>query len=108
MHASFTLKPMLLPCIRNFRNLKVEKLLLQQEYLISAQCLPLEITFFLVDYFKKRGIWDKVDLHYTYPIGRVHKAEPVANWAAPEFDKLGITYETLFNMKEIRAGKSFK
>ena len=39
---------------------------------------PLEITFFLIDYFKKRGIWDKVDLHYTYPIGRVHSLEPVA------------------------------
>ena len=51
---------------------------------------PLEITFFLIDYFKKRGIWDKVDLHYTYPIGRVHSLEPVANWAAPEFDKEGV------------------
>ena len=29
----------------------------------------------------------------------MHILEPVANWAAPEFDKLGITYETLFNMK---------
>ena len=66
---------------------------------------PLEITFFLIDYFKKRGIWDKVDLHYTYPIGRVHSLEPVANWAAPQFDKEGVTYETLFNMKEVVPGK---
>jgi sulfide:quinone oxidoreductase len=66
---------------------------------------PLEITFFLMDYFKKRGIWDKVDLHYTYPIGRVHSLAPVAEWAAPEFDKEGITYETLFNMKEVVPGK---
>jgi|TARA_B100001057_G_scaffold134959_1_gene134398 sulfide:quinone oxidoreductase len=66
---------------------------------------PLEITFFLIDYFKKRGIWDKVDLHYTYPIGRVHSLEPVAKWAAPEFDKEGVTYETLFNMKEVVPGK---
>ncbi len=62
---------------------------------------PLEITFMLVDYFKKRGIWDKVQLHYTYPIGRTHSLEPVAKWATPEFERLGITYETLFNMKEV-------
>lgn len=62
---------------------------------------PLEITFMLVDYFKQRGIWDKVQLHYTYPIGRTHSLEPVAKWATPEFERLGITYETFFNMKEV-------
>lgn len=62
---------------------------------------PLEITFLLHDYFKDRGIGNKVQLHYTYPIGRVHSLENVAKWAAPEFDRLGITYETLFNMKEV-------
>ena len=64
---------------------------------------PLEITFMLVDYFKQRGIWDKVQLHYTYPIGRTHSLEPVAKWATPEFERLGISYETLFNMKEVTA-----
>ena len=64
---------------------------------------PLEITFMLVDYFKQRGIWDKVQLHYTYPIGRTHSLEPVAKWATPEFERLGVTYETLFNMKEVTA-----
>ena len=62
---------------------------------------PLEITFMLIDYFKQRGIWDKVELHYTYPIGRVHSLEPVANWAAPEFERIGVQYETFFNMKEV-------
>jgi sulfide:quinone oxidoreductase len=62
---------------------------------------PLEITFMLHDYFKDRGMLDKVKLHYTYPIGRVHSLENVAKWAAPEFERLGITYETLFNMKEV-------
>jgi sulfide:quinone oxidoreductase len=66
---------------------------------------PLEITFMLYDYFKERGMLDKVKLHYTYPIGRVHSLENVAKWAAPEFDKLGITYETLFNMKEVDGAK---
>lgn len=62
---------------------------------------PLEITFMLHDYFKDRGIRDKVQLHYTYPIGRLHSLENVAKWTGPEFDRLGITYETLFNVKEI-------
>ncbi len=62
---------------------------------------PLEITFMLHDYFKDRGIRDKVQLHYTYPVGRVHSLENVAKWATPEFDRLGITYETFFNIKEV-------
>ena len=66
---------------------------------------PLEITFMLADYFRERDIWDKVQIHYTYPIGRVHSLEPVAKWAQPEFDRLGITYETLFNMKEVTPDK---
>ena len=66
---------------------------------------PLEITFMLHDYFKDRGLADKVKLHYTYPIGRVHSLENVAKWAAPEFDRLGITYETLFNLKEVDGAK---
>ena len=66
---------------------------------------PLEITFMLYDYFKDRGILDKVKMHYTYPIGRVHSLENVAKWAAPEFDRLGITYETLFNIKEVDGAK---
>jgi sulfide:quinone oxidoreductase len=64
---------------------------------------PLEITFMLHDYFKDRGMSDKVELLYTYPIGRVHSLENVAKWAAPEMDKLGIKYETFFNIKEVDA-----
>jgi sulfide:quinone oxidoreductase len=66
---------------------------------------PLEITFMLHDFFKDRGLLDKVKLHYTYPIGRVHTLENVAKWAAPEMDRLGITYETLFNLKEVDGAK---
>ena len=66
---------------------------------------PLEITFMLYDYFKDRGILDKTKLHYTYPIGRTHSLENVAKWATPEMERLGITYETLFNMKEVDGAK---
>ena len=66
---------------------------------------PLEITFMLYDYFKDRGMLDKVQLHYTYPIGRTHGLENVAKWATPEFERLGINYETFFNMKEVDGAK---
>jgi sulfide:quinone oxidoreductase len=66
---------------------------------------PLEITFMLDDYFKERGIREKVQIHYTYPVGRVHTLENVAKWAAPEMDRRGITYETLFNLKQVDGAK---
>jgi len=63
--------------------------------------IPPEITFCLYDYFKDRGILDKVSFHYTYPIGRLHSLEPVSNWMQGEFSSRGITTETLFNIKEV-------
>ncbi len=67
--------------------------------------VPLEVTFMMYDFFKERGMLDKVQLHYTYPIGRLHSLEPVGKWAQKEFDRLGVTYETLFNMKEVDGDK---
>lgn len=64
---------------------------------------PLEIVFMLRDYFKGKGILDKCELTYTYPIGRLHALEPVAQWAVPEFEKYGIKSETFFNTKEVDA-----
>ena len=67
--------------------------------------IPPELTFTLYDYFKDRGIIDKVSFHYTYPIGRLHSLEPVSNWMQGEFAKRGVTTETLFNMKEVDGDK---
>ncbi len=55
----------------------------------------------LHDYFKERGIRDKVNLKYTYPLARIHNIENVAKWATPEFDEMGIEYETFFNIEEV-------
>ena len=63
--------------------------------------IPLEVTFVLYDYFKERGILDKVKFQYTYPIGRLHSLAPVGEWAKGEFDRMGVQTETLFNMKEV-------
>lgn len=62
---------------------------------------PVEAMFLLHDYFKARGIRDKVKLRYHYPVNHVHATANVARWAKPEFDKAGIEYETLFNVKEV-------
>ena len=64
---------------------------------------PVEVTFSLHDYFKSRGVRDKVQMKYYYPINRIHSIENVAKWAAPEFDRIGVEYETLFNVKEVDA-----
>jgi sulfide:quinone oxidoreductase len=62
---------------------------------------PLEITFMLHDYLTEKGLMDKTEITYTYPIGRLHALEPVAEWAKPAMDEAGIKYETFFNTKEV-------
>jgi sulfide:quinone oxidoreductase len=62
---------------------------------------PVELIFALHDYFKARGIRDKIKIKYHYPIGRIHTIQNVATWAKPEFERMGIEYETLFNVKEV-------
>ena len=64
---------------------------------------PVEVTFMLHDYFKERGIRDKVNLMYTYPLARIHNIDNVAKWATPEFEAMGIKYETFFNIEEVDA-----
>ncbi len=48
---------------------------------------PLEITFMLRDYLAGKGLLDKSEITYTYPIGRLHALEPVAQWAVPAFER---------------------
>ncbi len=62
---------------------------------------PVEATFSLHDFFKARGIRDQVEIKYHYPINRIHSIENVAKWAKPEFDRMEVAYETLFNLKEV-------
>jgi len=62
---------------------------------------PLEVTFMLQEYLAERGLGDRTEITYTYPIGRLHALEPVAEWAQPEMDRLGIRYETFFNTESV-------
>ncbi|MGR9091744.1 MAG: NAD(P)/FAD-dependent oxidoreductase, partial [Gammaproteobacteria bacterium] len=49
----------------------------------------------------ERGLGDKTEILYTYPIGRLHSLEPIGHWAASEFEKLGIKSEVFFNAKSV-------
>ena len=62
---------------------------------------PLEITFMLRDYLRGKGLLDKTELTYTYPIGRLHSLEPVGHWAKAEFENSQIKYETFFNANKV-------
>lgn len=62
---------------------------------------PVEAVFSLHDFFTAKGIRDQVEIKYHYPINRIHSIENVAKWAKPEFDRMGIEYETLFNVEEV-------
>jgi len=64
---------------------------------------PVEAMFMLHDYFKARGIRDKVKLRYNYPVNAVHATANVAKWAKPLFEKIGVEVETFFNLKEVDA-----
>jgi sulfide:quinone oxidoreductase len=61
---------------------------------------PLEIVFMLREYLAAKGI-ENTEITYTYPIGRLHALEPVANWAGPEFQRYGIKSEVFFNTKSV-------
>lgn len=63
---------------------------------------PLELVLMLDDYFRKRGNRKDVILKYTYPIGRVHSLQPLADWALPQFEERDIQYETYFNLEEVK------
>lgn len=69
--------------------------------------IPLEVTLMMREFVSAKGLLDKTEFYYTYPIGRLHSLENVGLWAQGEFASLGIKTETLFNMKEVD-GKNAK
>lgn len=74
---------------------------------IPYQCppAPYEFTFQLDRYLRRRGIRDKTELHYLFPLNRVFTMEGVANHVQKLFDEKDIMYHTLFNLETIDADK---
>ncbi len=62
---------------------------------------PIEMTLILRDYFARRGIWDKVELTYFYPLPRVFPIEGVAELLAQEMERKGINYSLMFNLDHV-------
>ena len=86
---------------KNLRNFQGGKVAIVVGVPHKCPIAPVEVTFALHAYFKGRGIRAKVEIKYHYPINRIHSIENVAIWAKPEFNRMGIEYETLFNVDEV-------
>jgi sulfide:quinone oxidoreductase len=63
---------------------------------------PLEFTFLLEDYLTRRGLRDKTEITYTFPIGRCFTIESVADLAQRYLDERRIKVETFFNLEAIK------
>lgn len=70
---------------------------------IPYQCppAPYEFTFQLDRYLRRRGIRDKTELHYAFPLNRVFTMENVSSHVQKLFDEKGVIYHTLFNLETI-------
>lgn len=70
---------------------------------IPYQCppAPYEFAFQLDRYLRRRGIRDKTELHYTFPLNRVFTMENVSQRVQDIFDEKGIIYHTMFNLESI-------
>jgi len=62
---------------------------------------PLEFVLMADDWFRERGLRDDVDITYTYPIGRAHGIQSIADWATPVLEERDIEVETFFNAEEV-------
>lgn len=74
---------------------------------IPYQCppAPYEFLFQLDSYLRRRGLRDKTELHYTFPLNRVFTMENVSNHVQKLFDEKDIIYHTLFNLETIDGEK---
>ncbi len=61
----------------------------------------LEILFMLHDYYKRKGIRDKVELAYTYPFEVIHQKPEVAKFTKPLLDEYGIKYHMAFSVSRV-------
>lgn len=63
---------------------------------------PLEFTFLLDDFLREKGVRDKTEITYTFPINRAFTIESVSVVAQKFLDERRIKVETMFNLEEVR------
>ncbi|HEY6409077.1 MAG TPA: FAD/NAD(P)-binding oxidoreductase [Ktedonobacteraceae bacterium] len=62
---------------------------------------PLEFTFLLDEWLHKRGIREKTEIQYLFPLPRVFPIESVAEVATPLLEERNIAYTTFFNAEAV-------
>ncbi|MCL4420363.1 MAG: NAD(P)/FAD-dependent oxidoreductase [Candidatus Thermoplasmatota archaeon] len=72
---------------------------------IPYQCppAPYEFTFQLDQYLRNRGIRDKTEIHYTYPLNRAFTIANVSEFVEKYLEEKGVILHTLFNVESIDA-----
>jgi sulfide:quinone oxidoreductase len=66
---------------------------------------PNEAAFLIDDYFRHRGIRNKVKITYVTPYPRPYPAEPMSKVVEPRFQKRGIEVVTFFNVESVDPAK---
>ncbi|MFK5921703.1 MAG: FAD/NAD(P)-binding oxidoreductase [Verrucomicrobiota bacterium] len=64
---------------------------------------PLEFTFLFEEFVNEKGIRDKTDITYTFPLNAVFNIPSVAEVAEPILQERNINIETFFNLEEVNA-----
>ncbi len=62
---------------------------------------PLEFTFLLDEWLRKRGLRDRTEIHYLYPLPRVFPIETVAEVATPLLEERNVKYTVFFNTEAV-------
>jgi sulfide:quinone oxidoreductase len=62
---------------------------------------PLEFTFLVEDYLRRRGLREKSEIHYVYPINRPFPMQSVSDLVSPLLEKRGVEVHTFFNVESI-------
>ncbi len=62
---------------------------------------PLEYTFMLEAWLREKGLRDRTEIHYVFPIGRPFPIESVSEFVAPLLEARGVQVHTFFNAETI-------
>ncbi|HEX2863398.1 MAG TPA: FAD-dependent oxidoreductase, partial [Deinococcales bacterium] len=62
---------------------------------------PLEFTFLLDDWLRRRGLRERTEITYTYPINRPFTIQSVSKVVEPLLEQKGIRVETFFNLESV-------
>ncbi|MCS7137892.1 MAG: NAD(P)/FAD-dependent oxidoreductase [Candidatus Caldarchaeum sp.] len=66
---------------------------------------PTEAMFLLDDYFRKRGIREKVELSFLTPYPHAYPAKPIAEVVQPLLEKRNVNITTFFNLESVNPVK---